>query len=1522
VTRKLDDKEKPVVQAVREPEVPIGVEPTPDRERIEIKAPTAPRSETPTAGDAFTVEPGMRPSPAVETPTAGDEFTVEPGMRPSPAVETPTAGDAFTVEPGMRPSPAVETPTAGDAFTVEPGMRPSPAVETPTAGDAFTVEPGRRFPPLVDLTPAGDAFTVYSHRVPIYQTNIQPARDDSRIEPGRRLSPAADLPVAPDRETMTPAGTGRPPTDVPQSPDTERIEPVRRPAPPTSTPAGPDTEILSAAPALPSQEIRPARDEETLRKQFFFIGEWIPDADPLKIGEENYETLENYRYNSRGIEGVQGYRKVNTRPLMVLQNNIQTEFSETDPSSCFSVGENGIEATSVSQDAAAAVSCDYGANFAGDWEHQLLVTASGTSDDSRCFVWGLGTEEHKDLLDALQTGLGIYSLYHATGTTWDLRIQENVTGTTRDAEAASGLTASTSYWVRLIHDADGASNGRLTVETWSMDAAGDLDSLVQSASMDLDAALTSHRYLFLACAYNDGTANREWSGNAPSYLFVIAEDLPAGFYYRKDTPAEESYCVVQAEDLKSGLNRLFVNETAIGDQGQFEDRSGETLLTESENGGLGRFALWPRNTLAYANGRDVKVWAGEKAPVACAFTVDSTPTGVSFDNMTDFTAQANNTLDDADQVVRVGGGNNSDCVLLLHGDGTDGSTTIPDSSSGGGHGNATVVNSAQLDTDQAKFGVSSIKFPAVGDYITFADSDDWDFGSGCFTIDFWIRFETAPSATSITMIYQGTGSTDWELGWNYGTGALYFTAQNSGSQIFQLFSTFSFDADRWYHIAVVRGWGGDTDLLALCVDGTALGTDTAENTGVMPNATTTLRILSYHNEACWVDEFRILKGAAAWTANFSPSASAYRTADNVLVLGTERPASAFHIETASANSETGATLDGKAHNGASWADIADFTDNTSGFDADGEVALSASAFEAADTVPVYIAGRYLHWYALVLSGGQADLKRITCEMPPSDVQDLWDGVYRACALMKVYHSSTWTESTLLVAEETPSGISDPANYAPNVGGLTSSEYIECYFTERMTAIELTMWTRTSGKVNTNSADIAVYYWTGSSYAACRNVYDFTSAGTAVCLKSSGVLQWTPPDFVEEAQKVVDGVPLWAYRIMVTATLSSDVYIDRVRGITAPKKSPKGYVFPFTFANRPMLCGYAAGGEGHRADYGMTDAVSVWNGEDSSDGNGSLYFGSGGELTCACQVYNRFGSNIYNTAIFCKKNETWLLNGYDADTWRIYQLSGRVGCPAPKTMDTAEMGYGMAADAVRHVACWLSYQGPVICDAGVISIHKERISHFFDPAHAACINWDAVEEAAGWVDPRRQEYNLLLPTGSSTVPDRWICFDLHRKKWFEKVPAGDTPYPRAGFRTVDEYGRQLVYAVFANGYMRQLETGTSWDGSAITAKVKTGDHVPTGDIWDKTRIRRVKLLLDAVSESTAVSIDHYADGGSSADGLTSVSADGSNRFVKDTQAMNYVGWSHQFEMQVETEEEETGVALLGWGYEYQVVREDT
>jgi hypothetical protein len=80
----------------------------------------------------------------------------------------------------------------------------------------------------------------------------------------------------------------------------------------------------------------------------------------------------------------------------------------------------------------------------------------------------------------------------------------------------------------------------------------------------------------------------------------------------------------------------------------------------------------------------------------------------------------------------------SQVSLLLHGDGTNGSTTIVDSSPS--PKTVTAVGDAQISTAQSKFGGASIAFDGNGDYLDASSSNQYAIGTEDFTVEGWVYF--------------------------------------------------------------------------------------------------------------------------------------------------------------------------------------------------------------------------------------------------------------------------------------------------------------------------------------------------------------------------------------------------------------------------------------------------------------------------------------------------------------------------------------------------------------------------------------------------------------------------------------------------------------------------------------------------------------------------------------------------------------------------------------------------------------
>ena len=215
-------------------------------------------------------------------------------------------------------------------------------------------------------------------------------------------------------------------------------------------------------------------------------------------------------------------------------------------------------------------------------------------------------------------------------------------------------------------------------------------------------------------------------------------------------------------------------------------------------------------------------------------------------------------------------GNDAQTVLLIHSNSTDGSTTFVDSSQGGTDHTAgiSVVGDTHHETDQQKFGTTSIYFDGVGDYLTIPDHADWDFGAGDFCVEFWVNFGGSIDADS-GLIGRYNGSPGgWglqfssnQLGWYYDAGSWYNYAWVPA-------------INTWYHIAALRASG----TLYIFVDGASIGS-TADGTNYDTNSA--LRIGDYSAAGAspmtgYLDEIAIHKGKAVYAAGgFTPNANAY-----------------------------------------------------------------------------------------------------------------------------------------------------------------------------------------------------------------------------------------------------------------------------------------------------------------------------------------------------------------------------------------------------------------------------------------------------------------------------------------------------------------------------------------------------------------------------------------------------------------------------------------------------------------------
>jgi hypothetical protein len=199
--------------------------------------------------------------------------------------------------------------------------------------------------------------------------------------------------------------------------------------------------------------------------------------------------------------------------------------------------------------------------------------------------------------------------------------------------------------------------------------------------------------------------------------------------------------------------------------------------------------------------------------------------------------------------------------ILLHGEGTNGSTAILDAQ---GHA-VTVLGNARIASTNSYFGSGSIDFDGNGDYLNLGISSDWALGAGDFTVDLWANFYTNTVTLHLIGLHTQGLFTDWSL--LYEGSALRF-------YISGVATTYSWTPTlgRWYHLAVTRSAG----TVRLFVDGKVVKTAT-DATNISNSRALTIGAAINPNLffSGLLDEVHIVKGRAMWTQDFMPPTEPY-----------------------------------------------------------------------------------------------------------------------------------------------------------------------------------------------------------------------------------------------------------------------------------------------------------------------------------------------------------------------------------------------------------------------------------------------------------------------------------------------------------------------------------------------------------------------------------------------------------------------------------------------------------------------
>ena len=215
--------------------------------------------------------------------------------------------------------------------------------------------------------------------------------------------------------------------------------------------------------------------------------------------------------------------------------------------------------------------------------------------------------------------------------------------------------------------------------------------------------------------------------------------------------------------------------------------------------------------------------------------------------------------------------------LLLHCNGTNGSTTITDNAAT--PKTVTAMGNAQISTAQSKFGGASVLLDGTGDYLTTPDNADFSFGTGDFTIEMWVNFSVATSGASYSLLTQGLSAFNSNAGFYFARHSsnnlrFIFTDDGTGTSGYKICDTpFTPTTGVWYHLAVVR----NGTSIKTYINGVSSGSLTSS--AAIYNSTRAVVVGADESGASafngYIDEVRITKGNARYTANFTPDTAEF-----------------------------------------------------------------------------------------------------------------------------------------------------------------------------------------------------------------------------------------------------------------------------------------------------------------------------------------------------------------------------------------------------------------------------------------------------------------------------------------------------------------------------------------------------------------------------------------------------------------------------------------------------------------------
>ena len=187
--------------------------------------------------------------------------------------------------------------------------------------------------------------------------------------------------------------------------------------------------------------------------------------------------------------------------------------------------------------------------------------------------------------------------------------------------------------------------------------------------------------------------------------------------------------------------------------------------------------------------------------------------------------------------------------------------------------------------------LGSVSFDGDGDYLSLAGSNDFDFGSGDFTIEgFFYKTTTTSNQTLLcsSRYYTSGNNGNWILRITNAGSIAFATYDGTGNAEYTEFSA-STSVSTWYHFALVRS-GTGSNQTKFYLNGALAGSMTVSKS--LSDAGTNGLLIGEESPngpgnnfmSGYLSNIRIIKGTALYTSNFTPSTSPLTAVTNTKLL--------------------------------------------------------------------------------------------------------------------------------------------------------------------------------------------------------------------------------------------------------------------------------------------------------------------------------------------------------------------------------------------------------------------------------------------------------------------------------------------------------------------------------------------------------------------------------------------------------------------------------------------------------------